>query len=97
MSRDVILIDEDSVRWSRDNLSTSAWLRGHLPGAQAFHQKLLERARRLFDDGKYDEAKTLRELSIAVLKELQPELDRAVAQHKQNYPAQISDDTEEES
>jgi hypothetical protein len=92
MSHDVILTDDDGVRWSRDNLSTNAWLRGHFPGAEAFHQKLLERARRLFDDGKYDEAKTLRELSIAVLRELQPELDRAVAQHKQNYPTQISDE-----
>jgi hypothetical protein len=92
MSRDVILTDEAGVRYSYENLRTQGWLDGHASGLESAADFLLDRAVKLFRDGKDDEAVRLRRLAEEMVKDLRPQMERNSEAHVQNHPIVIEDE-----
>ncbi len=93
MSSDLILTDEDGVRYSYDNLRTQGWLDGHMSGLDIAAEFLRERAVKLFRDGKDDEATRLRRLAEEMAKELSPQMEKRSKEHARNNPIVIEDES----
>lgn len=89
MSRDTILTDGDGKKYSFDNLGTQHWLEGHVPGMDRAVAYLKAKAVDLFREGKDAEAVELRQLADQLKAEIGPELHRAIAEHRRDYPIEI--------
>ena len=63
MSSDTILIAPDGKKYSYDNIALHHHWRGQNTGIKDCFEHVREKARTLFDQGRYDEAKTLREFA----------------------------------
>ena len=89
MSRDLILKDDDGVRWSYDNIHTQGWLEGHAPGLDAAVGYLKKRAVALFESGKDEEATTMRKLAEEMHKALRPTMEAAALRHSKEHPTVV--------
>lgn len=86
MSRDLILKDDDGVRWSYDNIHTQGWLEGHAPGLDHAVAYLKKHAVALFEAGKDAEATAMRKLAEDMLKKLRPEMEATALRHSKEHP-----------
>lgn len=89
--------DGDGNVWSIGNLQTGEWLAGQATGLEKAAGWLKRKATLLFERGKYDEAKAMRELAEKMVKDLEPEMERAVEVHKRSFPSIIEGPGAEEA
>lgn len=83
------LIDHEGNQYNYDNLTQQNYLEGKPAGVEAAFQWLSAKATDLFQRGKYEEAKVLRELAVAMRDDLKPQLNEAVSAHRRLYPSHI--------
>lgn len=89
MSRDTILTDEDSVKYSYDNIKTQGWLNGQPSGAEQLCEWLINKSVEMFKDGRIDDATKLRALALEAKSKVVPALKANAERHKKEHPEQI--------
>lgn len=93
---DVVLRDKAGTRYSYDRLVTEGWLDGQPVGADAVIAFLRREATKLFEAGKDNEAIAMRRLADRARDEVRPELVKASTENKRKYPAQLTDDEDDD-
>lgn len=83
---DVVLKDEGGVSYSYENIKTQGWLDGHTSGLEAAAVWIRAKATALFEAGKYDEARQLREMAVKMVGELRPQMERASREYEKECP-----------
>lgn len=91
MGRSVLATDEDGDIWDIGNLKAGEWLEGHGPGVAMAMGWLKNKATALFERGKYEEAKAMREMAQEMNVDLQAQLKERVDLHWENHPAIVHD------
>ncbi len=86
---DAILTDESGASYSLENIKTQGWLDGHVSGLDAAVNWLGDRAVSLFRDGKYDDAKALRDMAGDMDRALRPGMEDRARRHEREFPMQI--------
>jgi hypothetical protein len=94
MSRDIILKDDEGVRYSYSNLKTQGWLNGHSSGLDKSVEWLLERAATLFRERKHEEAVKLQRLADDMAKELRGPMELRAKEHEREFPVIVPDNDE---
>lgn len=71
------------------NLTMQHYLDGKPVGLEAGVAWLKQRATKLFERGKYEEAKAMRELACEMNMEVKPELEAEASKHQRDYPVKM--------
>lgn len=89
MSRDITLLDPESVPYSYDNIRTQGWLDGHRPGIEMSVGWLKERSVEFFRCGLDERARDLRQLAERMEKELVGKVVETALEHRKNHPESL--------
>lgn len=93
MSRETLLRDDDGSVYSLDNLATQKWLEGHYAGLDECKGWLEEKAIKLFQERRREEANAMQALADEMNSDLRLTMIKRAEEHERKFPSQIQAET----